>query len=98
MLVAVAVALPVVAICLPSSALASAPGAEADGLKRGVRLIAKMSLTLKQARINKGSRVTVVHVKRQHGMTVAVSVELKDGHVLRNVPIATIKRGFKLSK
>jgi hypothetical protein len=64
-------------------------------LGRGAQLVAVRDVDLRDVQISQGSHVVVVEVARQDGTPVAVSLELKDGHVVRGVPIHIIEQSFR---
>ena len=70
-------------------------GIEADAAPHvGDRLQATKDVELDEATIAEGSKVSVSGVRRASGR-VLLDVALADGHVVRNVPLATIAQSFR---
>ncbi len=87
------------ALCAPASAAASPKPPEHEApIHRGAELVALRDVELYSARIAKGSRVTVVDVHFANGKPSTVSLELKDGHVLADVPYDRVAREFRLAQ
>jgi hypothetical protein len=72
-----------------------ARGVEADAAPHvGDQLQATKDVELDEATIAEGSKVSVSGVRRASGR-VLLDVALADGHVVRNVPLATIAQSFR---
>lgn len=67
-------------------------------LEVGTELVALREVTLRDATIAKGSRVKIVEIARTDGRPVAVSLELKDGYVLRGVAYRVVQQSFRLAQ
>ena len=92
-------AAPVASTFVSSTAMAAAPAPKPSGaIVRGAILIATHPVVLRAAKLTKGSRITIVQVTSEAGVPVSVAVELKDGHVLRGVPIKLIRDNFAAAK
>jgi hypothetical protein len=63
-------------------------------LQVGDQLQATKDVELDEATIAEGSKVSVSGVRRASGR-VLLDVALADGHVVRNVPLATIAQSFR---
>ena len=61
----------------------------------GDQLEAVRDVNLREAKLSKGSRVTVVKVSHDRGQPVSVSLELKDGHVLHGVAYRKVRQHFR---
>jgi hypothetical protein len=101
LLAATAFSLPLVASSAawagPASARGSVPNEPAK-FDVGARLIATRDVKLRSATLQKGSRVTLVQLKRAKGRPVAADLELPDGHVLRNVAYRIVVTSFRLAR
>jgi len=67
-------------------------------LKVGSELVATHDVTIRDARLSQGSRVTVTHVALKNGKPVAANLELKDGHVLAGVAFRQIQKHFRVAR
>jgi hypothetical protein len=63
----------------------------------GTALVAVNDVTLRDAAISKGARVNVTKVVERQGRIAALDVELPDGHVVKRVPIDTIRASFAVA-
>jgi len=64
-------------------------------LRVGMRMVALRMVVLRGATLEKGSPVTVVQITNKGGKPVAVSLELKDGYVLRGVAYRKVRDNFR---
>lgn len=88
-------------------ATASLPAVTADAapppptrpadIELGAELTALRDVELRDARLSKGARVRVVKITAKDGRPTALSLELEDGHVLRDVSIRKVQANFKRS-
>ncbi|MBW2459271.1 MAG: hypothetical protein JRI68_32545 [Deltaproteobacteria bacterium] len=87
-------------LTLPATSASGGPPkpAQAPQLKVGSELTAVRDVTLREATLIKGSQVTVVHIAKKAGKTVALNLELKDGHVLRGVAFRKVRDNFRHAK
>jgi hypothetical protein len=69
--------------------------AEASEIAVGTQLMAVSDVTLHQAEISKGSRVSVTQLLVQRGKLQGVSLALADGHVVK-VPMGTVMSFFQI--
>jgi hypothetical protein len=77
--------------------MAERPAAAAESpLQVGTELVATTDVTLHQAEIAKGSRVSVTKLSQNAGKVDAVSVALADGHVVK-VTIAQVHTFFRVA-
>lgn len=90
LLLAVA-AVPAAGAVAPRPALA----AEEPDIAVGTELMATSDITLHQAEIAKGSKVSVTKLTKSGGQLDAVSVALADGHVVK-VTMAQVHTYFKV--
>jgi hypothetical protein len=67
-------------------------------IHRGAELVATQDVDIHNARISKGSHVRVVDVAFANGKPSTVSLELKDGHVLKLVPYERVAKSFRAVK
>ncbi|MBI4705795.1 MAG: hypothetical protein HY744_32275 [Deltaproteobacteria bacterium] len=72
------------------------PPAQAPRIEVGTELEAVRDVVLRQARLSKGSRVTVRRVVERDGQPVALDLELGDGHVLADVAYRAVAENFRL--
>jgi len=88
------------ALTLPTGEATAGPPkpAQAPRLEVGSELVAVRDVTLREATLIKGSQVRVVHIAKKAGKTVALSLELKDGHVLRGVAFHKVRDNFRHAK
>ncbi len=86
------------ALCAPAAAASPKPPEPEAPIHRGAELVATRDVELYSAHIAKGSRVIVVDVQFANGKPSSVSLELKDGHVLADVPYDRIATSFRLAK
>jgi hypothetical protein len=93
----IALALLVGLAAAPGGVARASPAAPAPppGIEVGAELVALRDVALRQARLRKGSRVRVVHIATSRGVPVAVSLELRDGHVLHGVSYRKVKDNFR---
>lgn len=66
-----------------------------EGVKVGASLEATSDVSLDEATIRKGSKVSV-SAKRVVGGRVFLDVALADGHVVKAVPLPDIQRSFRV--
>jgi hypothetical protein len=90
-LVLASAALPAVELLAGGVALAN----EERALEIGTELMATSDVTLHQAEIAKGSKVSVTKLSKNGGQVDAVSVALADGHVVK-VTIAQVHTYFRV--
>jgi ABC-type amino acid transport substrate-binding protein len=88
-----AAALPAV-LALPVERIALAE--EERAIAVGTELVAVTDVTLHQAEISKGSRVSVTKVELRDGKLDGVSVALADGHVVK-LPMTTVHTYFQVA-
>ena len=75
--------------------VAAAFAEEANDLAPGTQLMALGNVSLHQAEIAKGSKVSVASVLLREGKLEGASLELADGHIVK-VGLATIRSFFKV--
>ena len=78
----------------PDSTLAPMTEGKPPAVSEGAELVAVRDVTLRGAQLLQGARVRNVQVERANGQPLAVSLELKDGHVIRGVQVTTVSANF----
>ncbi|EYF01368.1 hypothetical protein [Chondromyces apiculatus] len=68
---------------------------DASGFAVGARLQAVDSVTVSQAEIAKGSKVSVIKLQHRQGHIASIDVELADGFIAR-VPIQKARSAFRV--
>lgn len=63
----------------------------------GTQLVAVNDVSLRDASISKGARVNVTRIVERQGRIATLDVELPDGHVVKRVPIDTIRAAFAVA-
>jgi hypothetical protein len=97
--VMVVMALMLASASASASSFAAGPSDAAESrIVVGSELVATADVAIRQATIAKGSRVRVTHAVIVDGRTVAVSLELKDGHVLHDVAISKVTTSFRIAR
>ena len=94
--IALAVALALVATpMIDAATFGNEARAEEDTLAVGTELMAVSDLTLHQAEIVKGSKVSVTKLNLREGKLDSVNVALADGHVVK-MPVAAVRSYFRV--
>jgi hypothetical protein len=93
--------MPKVGVIALFAALLAAPSlarAEDDAaIAPGTELEAVESVTLHQAEIAKGSKVSVTDVVKHAGKVDGVSIDIGDGHIVK-VGLATVRNFFRVAR
>ena len=86
-------------LAAPASSASAAPSGDRAPqlLVVGAELVATRDVALRDAQLQKGSRVRVVKVALKDGQPHAVSLELPDGYVLRGVSARKVRQSFRRS-
>jgi hypothetical protein len=92
---ALAVLIAVAAVPAAGALGGVAQAAEEDPIDVGTQLMATTDVTLHQAEIAKGSKVSVTKLSKSAGRIEGVSVALADGHVVK-VTIAQVHTFFRV--